>query len=310
MALEQVGEIALPPHAKAGGFDHAAVHAARGRIYVAHTANDAVDVIDGPTDRYVGSIPSLTGVAGVRVSEDRDLVFTSNRGEDSVAWFSPAREDRLTRLTVGIRPNGLAYDARRNLLLSANVGDPARAGSWSVSMVDVPAGAVIAEVPVPGRTPWALFDAATDAFYVNIVDPPQIVIIEARAPRRLARSVPIPVPAPHGLDLDPGTGRPFCACDGHALVSVETKSGRVVSRGDLGGVPDVVFVNPALGHVYVAIGDPGVIEVFETDPMRRVQMVSTELGAHTLAIDQTRHRLYAFLPASHRAVVYADGEGG
>jgi DNA-binding beta-propeller fold protein YncE len=308
MALEQVGEIALPSHAKAGGFDHAAVHSARARLYVAHTANDAVDIIDSATDRYVGSIPSLTGVAGVLVSEDRDLVFTSNRGEDSVAWFSPAREDHLVRVAVGARPNGLAYDPRRNLLLCANVGDPTRAESWSLSMVDVAEQAVVAEVPAPGRTRWAVFDAATEAFYVNIVEPPQIAVIEAHDPQRLARTVPIPVAGPHGLDLDPGTGRLFCACDGRALVSVETKSGRLLGRIDLGGVPDVVFVNPALGHLYVAIGDPGVIEVFATDPMRHVQTVATEPGAHTMAFDRTRHRVYVFLPTSHRAAVYVDGE--
>src|SRR5437867_9069375 len=100
MVLERIATIALPPHAKEGGFDHAAVHSARARLYVAHTANDAVDVIDVATDRYVGSISSLTGVAGVLVSEDQDLVFTSNRGEDSVAWFSPAREDHLVRVAV------------------------------------------------------------------------------------------------------------------------------------------------------------------------------------------------------------------
>lgn len=98
MGLEQVGEIDLPPHVTAGGFDHAAVHAARNRLYVAHTANDAVDIIDGTTDRYAGSIPALSGVAGVLVSEERDLVFTSNRGDDT--------------------------DPHRTRLQGANVGDP------------------------------------------------------------------------------------------------------------------------------------------------------------------------------------------
>ncbi len=308
MALEEVGEIALPPHAKAGGFDHAAVHAGRSRLYVAHTTNDALDIVDCVTDRYLGSIPALPGVAGVLVSEARDLVFTSNRGEDTVAWFSPADEDRLVRVAVGARPNGLVYDPRRNLLLAANSGDPARPGSWSVSVVDVAARAVIAEVPSPGRTRWAVFDADAEAFHVNIVDPPQIIVLEAREPRRIARTIPIPVSGPHGLDLDPGTRRLFCACDGQALVTVDGRSGRLLAQADLGGVPDVVFVNPALGHVYVAIGDPGVIEVFETDPMRHVQTVPTEPGAHTLAFDQTRHRVYALLPMSHRAAVYVDGE--
>src|SRR5881628_1203284 len=82
MVLEQIGEVPLPAHEKPGGFDHAAVHGPRGRLYVAHTANDALDVIDCATNTYLRSIPRLTGVAGVLVSEADDLVFTSNRGED------------------------------------------------------------------------------------------------------------------------------------------------------------------------------------------------------------------------------------
>jgi hypothetical protein len=78
--LELLGHVDLPGHARSGGFDHAAVHGARGRLYVAHTANDALDVIDCVTQTYVRSIPGLRGVAGALVSEQHDLVFTSNRG--------------------------------------------------------------------------------------------------------------------------------------------------------------------------------------------------------------------------------------
>ena len=124
--LELLGYVDLPAHAKAGGFDHAAVHGGRGRLYVAHTANDALDVIDCQTRRYVGSIPGLTGIAGALVAEEHDLVFTSNRGEDTIGIVSPARDEIIAKVEVGVRPNGLAYDPARRLLLAANVGDPSR----------------------------------------------------------------------------------------------------------------------------------------------------------------------------------------
>src|SRR3989442_4905930 len=128
MALEHVGHIDLPAHAKPGGFDHAAVHGPRGRLYVAHTANDAIDVIDCAANSYLRSVPHLTGVAGALVSEEHDLVFTSNRGEDTVGIFSPAPEEAVARVKVGVRPNGLAYDHGRRLLLAADAGDPSRPG--------------------------------------------------------------------------------------------------------------------------------------------------------------------------------------
>jgi hypothetical protein len=89
-------------------------------------------------------------------------------------------------------------------------------------------------------------------------------------------------------------------------VVLDGASGAVLADAGLGGVPDVIFFNAALRHLYVAIGDPGVIEVFETDRMRRIETVATERGAHTLAFDRARDTVYAFLPDTHRASVYRD----
>src|SRR5207244_4402287 len=146
---------------------------------------------------------------------------------------------------VGVGPNGLAYAADRRLLLAANVGDPSRRGSFTVSLVDVSTQAVIATIPVAGRTRWTVFDAEGGRFYVNIADPPQIV----------------------------------------------------------------VFRNAALEHLYVAIGDPGVIDVFDTETMRRLESVPTERGAHTIGFDAARNTVYAFLTDTHRVAVYLDQSG-
>ena len=186
MALEHVGYIDLPLHAKPGGFDHAAVHSGRGLLYVAHTANDAVDVIDCTTHKYLRSIPHLTQVAGALVSETHDLVFTSNRGEDTVGIFSPSQET-VAKVKVECRPNGLAYGRRSPTPVAANVGDPSRPGSFTLSLVDVGTRTVIASIPVSGRTRWTVFDDESGRFYVNIADPPQIVgDRQRRPPTRLA----------------------------------------------------------------------------------------------------------------------------
>ncbi|MBI3740220.1 MAG: hypothetical protein HY257_00495 [Chloroflexi bacterium] len=306
MSLRHLGYIDLPANAQPGGFDHAAIHRASARLYVAHTCNDALDVIDCATDRYLHSIPNLTGVAGALVSDERNLVFTSNRGENSVGIFLPDDEKNLSKVTVGVRPNGLAYDPTRNLLLAANVGDPAISDSFSISIVDVSKRAMIASIPVPGRTRWTIFDEQSDVFFVNIVDPAQIVIVNAKDPTRIARVFEIPVAGPHGLDLDAEQHRLFCACDEKKLLTADTRTGAVSTESDLSGAPDVIFFNAARKHLYVAIGDPGVIDVFDTDAMKRIETVATEKGAHTIAFDAERNKVYAFLPQTHRAAIFVD----
>lgn len=306
MILEPAGEISLPAHRGRGGFDHAAVHAPRRELYIAHTANDALDIVDCETSKYLRSVSGLEGVAGALVSEAHDLVFTSNRGENTIGIFSAGHEGALTKVAVGVRPNGLAYDPGRGLLLAGNVGDPSIPGSFTLSVVDVSTRAMIADIPVAGRTRWTVFDAEAGCFHVNIADPAQIVIVESANPKRVARRVPVSAVGPHGLDLDGATRRLFCACDDGALVVLDARSGVELTRAELGGAPDVIFFNPERRHLYVAIGDPGLIEVFETDGMRRVDVLRTEAGAHTLAFDQAHQTVYALLPDSQRALVFHD----
>ena len=305
MPLRHLGFIDLPPHAGAGGFDHAAVHQPTGRIYVAHTANDAVDVIDIEARKYVGSIQGLTAVAGALVAEP-DLVFTSNRGENTIGVFTAGDAPRIDKISVGIRPNGLAYDPRRARLLAAHVGDPGLPGSCTVSVIDVRTRKRIADLAVAGRTRWTVYDPVADAFHVNIADPPQIVVVESGDPVGVRRVVAIPHAGPHGLDLDLARRRLFCACDAGVLLEVDADSGTLLATEAIAGAPDVVFFNAALHRLYVAIGDPGVIEVFDTAPLRRHETITTETGAHTLAFDAARNIVCAFLPASHRAAVYSD----
>ena len=306
MPLQHLGFVDLPPHKGAGGFDHADVHEASGRVYVAHTANDAIDVIDIVAQKYVGPIDGFSAVAGALVTEAPDFVFTSNRGANTISIFTPADARTVAHVGVGIRPNGLAYDPGRGRLLAAHVGDPAIAGSHTVSIVDVHARKRIADHPVAGRTRWTVYDPVIDGFHVNVMDPAQIAVVGAADRTSITRIVTIPHAGPHGLDIDVAGRRLFCACDAGVLVEVDADSGQIVNAQTIGGVPDVVFFNAALRRLYVAIGDPGVIEVFDTAPLRRHETVATELGAHTLSFDATRNGVCAFLPATHRAAVYTD----
>ncbi|HLO28346.1 MAG TPA: YncE family protein, partial [Anaerolineales bacterium] len=296
----------LPAHERAGGFDHAAVHRASSQLYVAHTANNALDVIDCNSDRYLRSIPNLTGIAGALISDEHNLVFTSNRGEDTVGIFQIGEEQKITKIKVGIHPNGLSFDPKRGLLLAANVGDPDIAGSFSVSIVNVVQKKLVSSIPVAGRTRWTIFDPATECFYINLADPFQIAVVESAHPTRVARWIEIQSQGPHGLDFDPATNRLFCACDAGKLFAVDTLSGKILLEAELTGAPDVIFFNSTLKHLYVAVGDPGVIDLFDTDSLTRIDMVSTEKGAHTIGFNATHNKVYAFLSESQRAGIYFD----
>jgi hypothetical protein len=99
MPLRLSGYIDLPANEGKGGFDHADVHVASDRLYVAHTSNNAVDVIDCASERYVESVTGLRSVAGALVSETRGLAARS-------AWRrcrSPGARAGLCTIRVATR---------------------------------------------------------------------------------------------------------------------------------------------------------------------------------------------------------------
>src|SRR5262249_60564215 len=199
MTLRLLGHIELPEHRSGGGFDHADIHSATDRIYVAHTANDSIDVIDCAKDRYVESIGGFPAVAGALVSEARGLVFTTNRGENTISVFQPGDERSGLKIGVGTKPNGVAFDDSRGILAVANVGDPAVADSYTASIVDVDRRKHVTEVKVPGRTRRAIYHPAAQTFFINIASPARMVGIDARAPDRVSKEYEVPGAGARGL---------------------------------------------------------------------------------------------------------------
>jgi hypothetical protein len=170
-------------------------------------------------------------VAGALVSETRGLVFTSNRGENTISAFAPSDERNAFKIVVGVKPNGLAFDPTRGLLIAANVGDPSIPDSYSVSVVDLGRRERTAEVKVPGRTRWAIYDATLEMFFVNIASPARIVAIDARDPPKYRPSTRFQPQGPTDwISIQPRVG--YCAPAMPAYCS-RSKRGRVACSGTL-----------------------------------------------------------------------------
>ncbi len=301
MSLVRVGFIAVPPGAKQG-FDHADVFRGGRRMYVAHTGADRVDVLDCEHQTFLRSLSDLPGVAGVLIDEGQDLLFTSDRGAARVSVFRCSDEQLLGRVTVGPHPNGLAYDRRRRRLYSFNLGEPL-GENCTASVIDLESMRVIAEIRLPGRPRWALYDESRDRVYANIREPAEIVVIDGERWEIVDR-FEVPSEGPHGLALL--GDRLFCAADGAALVVIDANTGELIDSLSLPGVPDVVMHDAGLRRLYVAIGEPGVVCSLDTERLEHLETVETEKGAHTIGWDPDRRRLYVFCPGSDGAAVFEE----
>jgi DNA-binding beta-propeller fold protein YncE len=302
MSLVGAGFIPIPPGAKPG-FDHADVSVCGRRMYVAQTGADRIEVLNCATRRYLYALPAeLPGVAGVLIDPEHDLLFSSDRAAARVSVFRCSDEQLLGQVDVGPHPNGLAYDRKRRRLYSFNLGEPL-GENCTASVVELDRMRVLAELPLPGRPRWAVYDDEHDSVNANIQRPAQIAVIDCER-AAIARTLDVPSDGPHGLWLD--AGRLFCAADGGALVVLDRDNGAMITSLPLPGVPDVVMHDPELRRLYVAIGDPGLVCSVDSERLEQIETVETESGAHTSGWDPVGRCLYVFCPVSGGAALYEE----
>ncbi|HEX9414181.1 MAG TPA: hypothetical protein VF916_11810 [Ktedonobacterales bacterium] len=294
------GYVDLPrPRADgASDFDHSDVHHATGRVFVAHTQAGAVEALDGPQLRHVATIPDCPEASGILIAQAENLVFAAARGAGQVLVIEASTLTVRRAIAVDPRPNGLAWDPGRRRLLVADV-------AANTARLIPPEGDTLAVTSLPGRPRWCVYDAAHDRFLVNIREPACALALAADTGEAVAEW-PIASAGPHGLDLDPVSGRAFVACDGGMVVALDLATGRELARVAIPGAPDAIWYNAPRERLYVAIGDPGVIAIVNMRAMTVDEEVRTEVGAHTTAFDDARQRLYVFLPTSCRAAVYEE----
>ena len=115
----------------------------------------------------------------------------------------------------------------------------------------------------------------------------------------------IPIGGAHGLDIDPGRGRLYVACDDAVLVELDIGSQEVSNQWSIPGAPDVTFFNAETGLVHVAIGKPGLVQSIDPRNGNSFQ-ITTGAGAHTTALAAS-NILYAFSPFHQGALVLEDG---
>jgi len=293
----KVTRVVETPNSVDTEFDHGAFDAKTRRVFVAHTARDSVEVLDHDGQRHLATLPGFAEAAGVVA--DAGQVLVTNRGSASLAWVDADTLETKAVFETAPRPNGVAIIAPSSLAVAACIGGETHGPELQVLSLD---GHGRWAMRLPGRPRWCVTDVAGKRIYLAIRTPS--MVLSARLPTLdEVHHWALPVDGAHGLDIDHQRSRLYVACDAGALVEMDALTGDVLSQWPLPGVPDVTFFNPASGVVYVAIGDPGVVQSVDPRNGASTEFV-TGRGAHTTAL-VAPDQLYVFAPSHRGALILA-----
>ncbi len=291
MVLKMAGVIEIPD-CTGSSFDHGAFEQKTRRVFVAHTARDRVEVIDHDSGRHFATLDGFPEAAGVVA--DQGHVLVTNRRSAELAWLNADTLKTRVVFDTGLRPNGVAIVAHRSLAVVACIGDETHRPELQVLDLD---GHRQWAIDLPGRPRWCVTDAGGVRVFLAIRDPSMVLV--ARLPElNEVRHWAVSSAGAHGIDIDHQANLLYVACDGGALVELDTLAGEVRNEWSLAGAPDATFFNPKSGLVHVAIGEPGL-----------VQSINPRTGAGTQCTTAAGAKTTALIPPDHLYVFSSVGRG-
>ena len=216
MSLKAAGVIEIPG-AAGSAFDHGIFDAKSRRVFIAHTAQSAIEVIDPDAGRHIATLPGFPGAAGA-VADDGEILVT-NRGSASIAWLDATTLKTKSVLNTGARPNGAAIVKRLALGIAACIGDEKETPTLQAFRLN---DCHRVKLDLPGRPRWCVTDAAAERLFLCIREPSMILVASLPDLRPVAQWR-LPSGGAHGLDIDHARERLYAACDAGDLVEVDSR---------------------------------------------------------------------------------------
>ena len=254
-------------------------------LFITH--GDHVVVVDSNTFAVVADLTGLKGTHQVAVADGVGKGFVTQGNDNSVAVFDAKTLKVTGRIPVGTKPDGVVYDPLTRRAFTFN------AGSSDSTVIDVASGTVDGTIPLGGKPEFAVADGHGH-IYDNIEDKSEIAEIDAKTMTVVSRWPLAPCTEPSGIAYDRVHHRVFAACDNEMMAAMDTRTGKVVATVPSGKRSDGAGFDPATGLVFVPNGEGKLTVIHEDSPDKYtlVENVPTQLGARTMELDTSSHRIF------------------
>ncbi len=268
-----------------GGWDYATLH--QGKLYVTRVTHTME--IEVATGRVVADIGGQQRSHGVAIVADAHRGFISDGGSGSVLVFDLKTHQVLGKIAAAADADGIIYDRATNRVL-VMCGDAHRMVAIAPD-VNPNGGKVAATVDLGGSPEFAVSDE-NGKVYVNIADKDEVAVVDTRQMKVVARWPTGPGKRPTGMSMDRATRRLFIGCRNKMLVVMSADDGRIVANFPIGAFVDATAFREGLVFASCGDGTLTIVREVSADKFEPAQVVKTELGARTMAVDPSGAMIY------------------
>jgi len=269
-----------------GGWDILTIDSFASHLYLSHATK--VVIVDLNTNSVTGEIADTPGVHAFVAVPEVQRGFSSNGKESKSSVVDLTTLKTISKIDTGSNPDAVVYEPRHAEVYVFN-----HTGN-SVTVINTKTATVSATIPLGGNPEFAVVDETAGRVYCNIEDKSEVAVIDADKHEVVARWSLSPGEGPSGIALDATHHRLFSGCHNKMMVMLDTESGKVLGNVPIGAGVDGCAFDEATQLAFASCGDGTTTIAKEEAPNKLsvLQVLKTERGARTMALDARTHRIY------------------
>src|SRR4051812_8192546 len=276
--LRQVAIIDIPGRP---GFDTLAW--ADGKLVIAQTGADKVDIFDPAKRRVIAQIPDIKAPRGVAGDAEAGKAFVAESGANAIVVIDTKTWAVSNRISLSMSPNALLL-APGGVLYVSNWRNAA------VTAVDLTKGGEVAKIVMGGMPQQMAWDSDQKQLYVTLQDRAEVALVSGD--NQVTKRFKLSASQPTGVAIDPAQRRLYVAVR-YAVLVLNADNGSELARIPAAGGTDMLWLDSSK-HTLYAADTSGSVNMISTDNNQYVSQheLKTDVRGHTLAFDPEKKMVY------------------
>jgi DNA-binding beta-propeller fold protein YncE len=287
--LERVQTIALK--GPAGGLDHLALDAKRGRLFVANTVNGSLDIVDLKAGKLVKQISGQGRIRGIDYSPEADRVFVGNGTGGICNTFDGETYELVKSVPLGDDADNVRYNPRTQRIYVVHA-------DRELSVIDARDYTLRSPIALPRNLGAFKLEAGRPRMYINAKSE-GVVVIDSNEDRIINRFSVAPAGTNAAVAIDEPNHRLLIGCRKNpSLVVMDSDTGKIVASVPIPGDVDDLSFDARHGRIYASCGEGAiaVIRQIDADQYESLVTISTAKGARTSIFNAEDGHLYLAVP--------------